>query len=119
MEPADYIEVCRTSHRQLLEGLAPLEDHDFRAPSLLPRFSRGHVVSHLAKKARAHAWLFGGPAGGEVRRLHPAGYDADAAATWALAGWRPNFALTSRVRSTCLRRHGLPWTPDHGTNWAG
>jgi maleylpyruvate isomerase len=80
MEPADHIEVCRTSHRQLLEGLAPLVDHDFRAPSLLPRFTRGHVVTHLANKARAHAWLFGGPAVGEVRRLHPAGYDADAAA---------------------------------------
>jgi maleylpyruvate isomerase len=68
------------SHRRLFEGLAPLANHDFRAPSLLPRFTRGHVVAHLSNKARAHAWLFGGPAVGEVRRLYPAGYDADAAA---------------------------------------
>ena len=65
---------------RLVTGLAPLADHDFRAPSLLPRFTRGHVVTHLANKARAHAWLFGGPAEGEVQRLHPAGYDADGAA---------------------------------------
>jgi maleylpyruvate isomerase len=80
MEPAEYIEACRASHERLLNGLRPLVDQDFRAPSLLPRFTRGHVVTHLANKAKAHAWLFGGPAVGEVRRLHPAGHDADAAA---------------------------------------
>ena len=80
MKPIAYIEVCRTSHRRLLDGLAPLTDDDFRAPSLLPRFTRGHVVTHLANKAKAHVLLFGGPAAGEIRRLHPAGYDADLAA---------------------------------------
>jgi len=80
MKPTAYIEVCRTSHHRLLEGLAPLTDEDFKTPSLLPRFTRGHVVTHLANKARAHALLFGGPAAGEIRRLHPVGYDADVAA---------------------------------------
>ena len=80
MEPAESIEVCRASHERLLSGLAPLMDHDFRGPSLLPRFSRGHLVTHLANKARAHVWVFGGPAVRQVRRLHPAGHDAEAAA---------------------------------------
>jgi maleylpyruvate isomerase len=80
MKPTTSIEVCLTSHRRLLEGLAPLVNDDFRAPSLLPRFTRGHVVTHLANKAKAHVLLFGGPAAGEIRRLHPAGYDADVAA---------------------------------------
>jgi maleylpyruvate isomerase len=47
---------------------------------LLPRYSRGHVVNHLANKTRAHVWLFAGPSAGEIRRLHPDGYDADLAA---------------------------------------
>jgi len=80
MKPAASIEVCLTSHRRLLEGLAPLIDDDFLAPSLLPRFTRAHVVTHLANKVKAHVLLFGGPATGEIRRLHPVGYDADVAA---------------------------------------
>jgi maleylpyruvate isomerase len=80
MKPTASIEVCKASHRRLLNGLASLTDDDFRAPSLLPRFTRGHVVTHLANKARAHVLLFGGPAAGEIRRLHPVGYDADVAA---------------------------------------
>jgi maleylpyruvate isomerase len=79
MKPTASIEVCLMSRRRLLEGLAPLDD-DFLAPSLLPRFTRGHVVTHLANKAKAHALLFGGPAVGEIRQLHPVGYDAEAAA---------------------------------------
>ena len=80
MRPGPEIDVCRTSHRRLLAALAPLTDSDFRSPSLLPRYSRGHVVTHLANKTRSHVWLFGGPAAGEIRQLHPAGYDPDLAA---------------------------------------
>lgn len=80
MKPLAGIETCRQSHRLLLAALARMTDDDFRSPSLLPRYSRGHVVTHLANKTRAHVWLFGGPAGGEIRRLHPDRYNADLAA---------------------------------------
>jgi maleylpyruvate isomerase len=80
MKPDDTIEACRVSHRLLLADLAPLADQDFRAPSLLPRYSRGHVVTHIANKVRAHVLVFGGPAMGEVRQLHPEGYDPDLSA---------------------------------------
>ena len=80
MEPVDTIEACRRSHRLLLVGLAPLTDDDFRAPSLLPRYSRAHVVTHIANKFKAHVLIFGGPAAGEIRQLHPDGYAPDLAA---------------------------------------
>jgi maleylpyruvate isomerase len=80
MKPDASIEVCVGSHRRLLDGLAPLVDDDFRAPSLLPRFTRGHLVTHIANKTKAHALLFGGPGAGEIRQLHPPGYNADVAA---------------------------------------
>jgi len=80
MKPLAYVDACRTSHRQLLAALAPLTDGDFRTPSLLPRYSRGHLVTHLANKAKAHVAIFGGPAAGEIRQLHPTGYDPDLAA---------------------------------------
>jgi maleylpyruvate isomerase len=34
----------------------------------------------VINKNDAHAWLFGGPSAGEIRRLHPVGYDPDRAA---------------------------------------
>jgi hypothetical protein len=60
MKPVAYIDACRKSHRQLIADLAPLTDDDFRSPSLLPRYSRGHVVTHFANKTKAHILLFGG-----------------------------------------------------------
>ena len=80
MRPADHIEACRTGHRRLLADLSSLVDADFRVPSLLPGYSRGHVVTHLANKAGAHVVLFEGAAAGEMRRVHPVGYDPDRAA---------------------------------------
>lgn len=73
MMPADVIDACRAGHRTFISGLAPLSDDDFHLPSLLPGYSRGHVVAHVINKSEAHVWLFGGPPVGEVRRLHPDG----------------------------------------------
>jgi maleylpyruvate isomerase len=80
MKPDADVHYCTVAHRALVVALAPLTDDDFRSPSLLPGYSRGHVVTHLANKARAHVWVFGGPSAGEIRQLHPDGYDADRAA---------------------------------------
>jgi maleylpyruvate isomerase len=80
MRPEALIKVCGASHQHLLADLASLTDDDLRLPSLLPRYSRGHVVAHLINKVRAHVELVGGPPADEVRTLHPEGYDPDAAA---------------------------------------
>lgn len=79
MKPDADIDSCVAAHRALLAALGPLTDDNFRSPSLLPRYSRGHVVTHLANKTRAHLWIFGGPPVGEIRQLHPDGYDVDRA----------------------------------------
>ncbi len=80
MKPVALVETCRSSHRSLAAAVADMSDGDFRVPSLLPGYSRGHVVAHLINKARAHVLVFEGAAAGEIRRLHPVGYDPDAAA---------------------------------------
>ncbi len=41
------------------------------APSRLPGWTRGHVITHLARNADSHTWMFGGAAIGEVRRQYP------------------------------------------------
>ena len=81
MRPTEQIDACRTSHRRLLADLAPLTDTDFRQPSLLPRYSRAHLVTHITNKANAHISLFEGAAAGDTRRVHPVGYDPDTAAS--------------------------------------
>ena len=80
MRPALEIDACRASHRRLLTALVSLTDDDLRVPSRLPKWSRAHVVAHLANKSDAHVALFGGAAIDEVRRLFPVGFDQDRAA---------------------------------------
>ncbi len=101
MRPNADIAACRAGHRRLLDALAPLTDDDFRAPSRLPRYSRAHVVARLTNKATAHARLFEGPAAGEVRRLHPEGYDADEAADVGAA--RPAGELCANLEQSLGR----------------
>jgi maleylpyruvate isomerase len=64
------IKACETAHRRLFESLRSLDDEAVHGPSLLPDWSRGHVITHLARNADSHAWLFEGAAIGEVRRQY-------------------------------------------------
>ena len=80
MRPVVQIDACRASHARLLGGLAALTDGDCRGASRLPGYTRARLISHLTNKARAHTSILRGPVAGQVRRLHPEGYDADAAA---------------------------------------
>jgi maleylpyruvate isomerase len=76
MRPDDEVpDVCRRAKRSFLSAVAPLSDEELRSPSRLPGYSRRHVVAHVINKNEAHLWLLGGPPAGEVRRLHPDGYD--------------------------------------------
>jgi maleylpyruvate isomerase len=80
MRPDEVIETCRRANRSFVAAVAPLSDVELASPSLLPSYSRRHVVARVINKTEAHVLLFGGPPAGEVRRLHPEGHDADRAA---------------------------------------
>src|SRR3954447_544762 len=45
------------STERLLATVAKLTDDDLRAPSLLPGWSRGHVLTHVARNADSHVNL--------------------------------------------------------------
>ncbi|MGW2813667.1 maleylpyruvate isomerase family mycothiol-dependent enzyme [Streptomyces sp. NPDC001415] len=47
----------RGSAARLCATLAPLTDQQVREPSALTGWSRGHVVTHLARSADAYRWL--------------------------------------------------------------
>ena len=61
-----------------LGALTELDDDDMRAPSLLPGWSRGHVVTHLARNADAFCNLLHGAESGEERSMYPSREQRDA-----------------------------------------
>jgi maleylpyruvate isomerase len=71
-------EVVRSSAR-VLGTLADLDDAVLREPSLLPGWTRGHVVAHLARNADAIAGVLRGPLLGEVGHMYPSRQVRDAA----------------------------------------
>src|SRR5690349_12024814 len=50
-DPAIVLERIEAETRRLLDTAAALDDAAVRAPSLLPGWSRGHVLTHLARNA--------------------------------------------------------------------
>lgn len=61
-----------------LEALTGLGDDDVRAPSHLPGWTRGHVITHVARNADALTNVLHGAQLGEVRAQYPSKEERDA-----------------------------------------
>lgn len=68
------------SQRRVESTLASLTDAQARAASLLPGWTRGHLVSHLARNADALNRFAVGVLDGTPREMYPGGREARAAA---------------------------------------
>src|SRR6266568_1340972 len=71
VRPDAHIDACTVAHRRLLATVDGLTDQDAARPSLLEGWTRGHVITHLARNAASHVWLFEGANAGEVRHQYP------------------------------------------------
>ncbi len=78
--PRRAIAGCRAAHAALLESIKNLSDEEVKAPSLLPGWSRGHVLSHLARNADSVVRHLAGAARGEVLEQYVGGIAARSAA---------------------------------------
>lgn len=58
-------QLCREAQERLLLRVAGLDDGAMRAPSRLPGWSVGHVLTHLARNADAHSRRLAGALRGE------------------------------------------------------
>lgn len=67
---------CADSHRRLLAGLVGLTDELVTEPSLLPGWSVGHVLTHLARNADGIARMMAGGDRSEVAEMYPGGVEA-------------------------------------------
>jgi maleylpyruvate isomerase len=94
-----------------IEGLS---DDDVRRPSLLPEWTVGHVLSHVARNADSHRERAEAAARGEVVDQYEGGYAGRAAAI-ELGAVRPARALISDVK-TSARGLEEAWrsTPESG-----
>ncbi len=76
-DPAEWTGL-READNRLLRDVDGLTDADLREPSLLPGWSRAHVVAHLALHAEAVATVLEGVLSGDAVPMYPAREARDA-----------------------------------------
>lgn len=63
------------AHARLLSGLDGLTDERCAGPSLLPGWTVGHVLTHLARNADSHVLMLEGAQQGRVAAQYPGGVE--------------------------------------------
>jgi maleylpyruvate isomerase len=117
VRPDDDIAACAASHATLLARLDGLTDEDARAPSLLPGWSLGHVLTHVARNADSVVRRLAAAAEGELVTQYEGGAEGRAAQIEAGAS-RSAAELVSDVTAASAAVDGLFATaPDEA--WAG
>ena len=94
--------MVKKSHIRLGMTITRLTDDDARRPSLLPGWTVGHVLTHLARNADSHVRLLEGAARGEVADQY-AGGDAQRAADIEAGAGRPAAELVADVLEAAAR----------------
>lgn len=98
-ESARSIEGTRRAHAELDAVLDRLTDAEVRGPSRLPGWTRGHLLTHLARNADSVVRRLEGALADEVRDQYVGGLAGRAAEIEAGAG-RDLAALVADVRQT-------------------
>ena len=105
------------AHARLLAHLADLTDAQVARPSLLPDWTVGHLLTHLAGNADSHVRMLEGAAAGEVVEQYEGGWRARDGAIEAGAG-RPASVLVDDVRAASARLERL-WATLPDQAWDG
>lgn len=118
-EPTAALLALRASTADLVQGLLTSQwsDADVAAPSLCEGWTRGHVLTHLARNADGITATLRGALHGEVVARYPDGLDARDAAISAGAG-RPASVLISDVRDSAERLDRVLGAVQDADGWA-
>ena len=108
---------CAAAHQRLLLDLADLTDEQARRPSLLPGWTVGHVLTHLARNADGNVRMLEAANRGEVAAQYEGGLQSRAADIEAGAG-RPATELVADVRATIYRLE-QQWAAMTAEGWSG
>ena len=112
-----HVEGCAHAHQLLLETIGDLSDEHCRAPSLLDGWSRGHVLTHLARNADSHVHLLDCARRGEIGEQYTGGYAGRVAAIEEGSS-RPAAELVADVRRSIYALESAWSQADHDT-WRG
>lgn len=108
---------CAAAHQLLLGSLVGITDTECRVPSLLPGWSRGHLLTHLARNADSHTHLLEAASGGDVAQQYPGGVQARNQAIEDGSG-RSADELVKDVRRSIYSLEAQ-WASTTPTTWAG
>lgn len=97
--PEDDVARVAEAHGRLLAALDSLSDEDVGRPSLLPDWTVGHVLTHVARNADSHIRRTGAALKGEVVDQYPGG-EATRAAEIEAGADRTAEQLVDDVRRT-------------------
>ena len=105
------------AHARLLAAVEGLTDGDVGRPSLLPGWTVGHVLSHLARNADSHARILTAAAAGDSVEQYAGGRPARETGI-EVGARRPVVELVDDVRSSAAGLEGL-WGTLADEAWDG
>ncbi|MCO5972896.1 maleylpyruvate isomerase family mycothiol-dependent enzyme [Actinoallomurus soli] len=111
--PTQELEYVRLATRRLLDSVASLTDADVRGPSLLPGWSRGHVLTHLARHADAQRRMLAGAIAGRQVQQYPGGASGREREIEEGAYRRASELLADLRSATASLEHDWQAMPEH------
>ena len=116
MRPQLEIDGARAAHAVLLEQLQGLTAVQVAGSSLLPGWTVGHVLTHLARNADSHTGMFVAAQGGAVADQYPGGMTQRTADIEAGATREPHEILADL--RTSIERLEAQWESSSIAAWA-
>ena len=112
-----HVAGCAESHQRLLQSLDSFTDDQCREPSALPGWTRGHVLSHLARNAESHVHVLQCAARGEVGEQYVGGAKARKEGIESHANDSAE-SLINAVRRSIYALEGQ-WAATNSEGWQG
>jgi maleylpyruvate isomerase len=100
--PQSEIDGCRDAHLKLASTLGALTDEHVRRPSLLPNWTVGHVLTHIARNAEAMTRRIDAAIRDEIVEQYAGGYEGRAAEI-ETGATRNAAAIVSDVNTSAAR----------------
>ena len=112
-----HVAGCAEPHQRLLQSLDSLTDDQCSEPSALPGWTRGHVLSHLARNAESHVHVLQCAARGEVGEQYVGGAKARKEGIESHAHDSAE-SLVNAVRKSIYALEGQ-WAATNSEGWQG